>query len=223
MSHFPEFESSVPDCLSPLRLGILMATVEIRPSSPALNQAIEAVCDQLNSEYELGTVNQHPVIAEARAAYRKCGNDPNRYRPSADALMRRIVKGMGLYRINNVVDALNCVSLRSGFSIGGYDVSKIEGAVTAGIGQVGEPYTGIGRGSLNINDLPVLRDQNGAFGSPTSDSERTMISQATEKVLMVFFDFGINELLDESLNLAASLLEGHCHARELVHRSLILK
>ena len=69
------------------------------------------------------------------------------------------------------------ISIKTGFSIGGYDAAKIEGDIELGIGKENEPYEGLGRGVLNIHKLPVFRDEQGAFGSPTSDSERTGVSQ----------------------------------------------
>jgi DNA/RNA-binding domain of Phe-tRNA-synthetase-like protein len=58
-----------------------------------------------------------------------------------------------------VVDLLNLVSVSTGFSIGGYDAERIKGAVVFGIGRKNEPYDAIGRGELNIESLPVFRDE----------------------------------------------------------------
>ena len=69
-----------------------------------------------------------------------------------------------------------------------------------------EPYEGIGRGTLNIEYMPVFRDTLGAFGSPTSDSSRTMVTNETESFLMVFFNFGGMAQLNEALDLATSYL-----------------
>jgi len=126
---------------------------------------------------------------------------------SSEALLRRIVKGSDLYYINNVVDQLNLVSISTGYSIGGYDADKIEGNVEFGIGRLNEPYIGIGRGELNIEGLPVFRDLKGAFGTPTSDSERTMVTEKTKKFLMVIIGFGANEKLNEASKMAVSLLK----------------
>ena len=165
-------------------------------------------------QYRLDGVNKIKTIAETREAYKKLGNDPNRYRPSADSLVRRIVKGMGIYYINNVVDILNLISIQSGFSIGGYDSLAISGNIELSIGKEGEPYNGIGRGGLNITNLPVLRDSTGAFGTPTSDSERTMIKDTTHDILFVFFDFGCNSSLKKYLMKSAELLSDYCSAEK---------
>ncbi len=153
-----------------------------------------------------------PNIAASRDAYKACGKDPARYRLSAEALLRRVVSKKGLYQINNVVDALNFVSISTGLSIGGYDADQIQGKVTMGIGKANEPYEGLGRGELNIEGMPVFRDEKGAFGTPTSDSERTGVRQDTKRFLMVLVSYkGINPLY-EPTQAAVQLLSEYASA-----------
>ena len=185
-------------------------------SPPELIQLLQRKESEVKSSVSLDMVNKIPKIHATRGAYKKLGNDPNRYRPSADSLYRRIVKGLGLYYINTVVDVLNLVSIESGFSIGGYDQEKIEEEIEIGIGRKNEIYTGIGRGALNIMNLPVLRDHLGAFGTPTSDSERTKITFDTTSILFVFFDFGQSDNLSETLNYCSGLLKKFCNADKLI-------
>ncbi|MCK5372347.1 MAG: hypothetical protein KAQ62_27485, partial [Cyclobacteriaceae bacterium] len=164
------------------------------------------------SELTVETISQKPTIKSTKEAYRKLGKDPSRYRPSAEALTRRIVKGKGLYNVNNVVDLLNLVSLESGFSIGGYDADKIEGSIEFGIGRPDEPYQAIGRGNLNIENLPLFRDASGAFGSPTSDSIRTMVTDQTTSFLMILIDFSDDENLEHFVERSVELLEKYASA-----------
>jgi DNA/RNA-binding domain of Phe-tRNA-synthetase-like protein len=134
---------------------------------------------------------------------------------SAEALLRRVANGKGLYRISNVVDQLNLVSVTSGFSIGGYDEEQIVGNIHLGIGAKDEPYQGIGRGELNIAGLPVFRDDLGAFGTPTSDSERTSVSEKTHRFLMIIIDFGGQGELENAGAMAVGLLKKYCHAQHI--------
>jgi DNA/RNA-binding domain of Phe-tRNA-synthetase-like protein len=126
--------------------------------------------------------------------------------------MRRVIKGHQLYRINNVVDLINLVSLRTGFSIGGYDAEKISGDVIFDIGTKDEPYEAIGRGGLNIEFLPVLRDSVSPFGSPTSDSVRTSVTVNTKKFLMIIVGFSGEICTSETLDLSVSLLKKYAAA-----------
>ncbi len=134
--------------------------------------------------YEVADINGIPAIAATRAAYKACGKDPNRYRPSQEQMMRRIVRGLGLYNVSALVDAGNELSLMTGCSVGCFDADKIVGdRLRLGIGREGEPYEGIGRGPLNIAGLPVFRDDVGGIGTPTSDNERTKLSLSTRRLV----------------------------------------
>jgi DNA/RNA-binding domain of Phe-tRNA-synthetase-like protein len=140
---------------------------------------------------------------------------------SAEALLRRVVQGKGLYRVNNVVDLLNLVSVSTGFSIGGYDAEKIAGEVVFGIGRENEPYEGIGRGELNIESLPAFRDNLGAFGTPTSDSVRTSVTWNTKRFLMIIIDFGALPELEDATELAVNLLKKYAGATNMEIKKLI--
>lgn len=209
-------ESLMIKTLGSFRIGVINTKISCRPSTPELISIINYHVNNIQWKYELEEVNKIDTIMETRLAYKKLGNDPNRYRPSADSLIRRIIKGMRLYWISNVVDILNLISIQSGFSIGGYDIAEISGGIKIGVGQKGEPYSGIGRGKLNISKLPVLRDDIGAFGTPTSDSERTMIKETTKEIGFIFYDFGLNSSLEAYLMECAELLTQYCSAKDIL-------
>lgn len=202
-------------CCPRLKLACIEADVTIAETSLELQSDIHRQIGKLNDALALEDISKLPAIEASRKAYKACGKDPARYRLSAEALLRRIVSGKGLYQINNVVDQLNLVSITSGFSIGGYDAAQIQGDIIFGIGRSEEPYSGIGRGELNIENLPVFRDKLGAFGTPTSDSQRTEVSSETKRFLMILIDFWASEQLTEAKNLAVGLLEKYCQATNI--------
>ena len=136
--------------------------------------------------YTVDSSKEMPSIQATRQAYKRCGKDPSRYRPSGEALVRRTLQGKDLYRVSTSVDLVNLASIAYGYSIGGFDADKIQGAtLTLGIGREGEPYEGIGRGPLNIAGLPVWRDELGGIGTPTSDNERTKMDLQTVRLLAI--------------------------------------
>ncbi|MBN1598425.1 MAG: hypothetical protein JW894_09030 [Bacteroidales bacterium] len=207
--------------LGSLRLGLLHAKIiTCSDSSEKLLYEIEKSSQYIKNNYKLDEISKKPIINATRTAYRKAGNDPNRYRPSADSLLRRIVKGNNLYRVNNIVDTLNLISIQSGYSIGGYDAEKIKGDICLGIGRKEEPYKGIGRGQVNIDKLIVLRDSIGAFGTPTSDSERTMITENTVSILWVFYDFGIDASLSSYMTKSETYLKMFSAAKNITIKML---
>ncbi len=190
-----KFDPDFARCVSGYRTLIIEADVDNSPTSPAQMQEMTALADDIAARYAVPDINSIPAIAATRAAYKACGKDPNRYRPSQEQLMRRIVRGLGLYNVNTLVDAGNQLSLLTGCSVGCFDADKIDGTViTLGVGREGEPYQGIGRGELNIAGLPVFRDLTGGFGTPTSDCERTSLTLGTRRLLVTvhLFDPGID-------------------------------
>lgn len=161
-------------------------TVANAPAPQGLWQEIEALGEHYRETLTTETLKERSAIAATRRVYRACGKDPSRYRPAAEALIRRLLQGRELYRIDTLVDLINLASMRFGYSIGGFDADKIEGnTLTLGIGRAGEPYEGIGRGILNIEGLPVYRDNQGGVGTPTSDNERTKIDLHTTHLLVL--------------------------------------
>ena len=206
-----DIKKKLPD----LALGCIECDVVISEENCELWQEIEAVCGAIGHSGELAEVGSHPAIKASRIAYRRCGKDPARYRLSSEALMRRIVKGHQLYRVNNVVDLVNLVSLKSGISIGGYDVNEIVGTVVFDIGKNNEPYEAINRGELNIEFLPVFRDSVSAFGSPTSDSVRTSVTGNTKRFLMVIVGFSGDICTLDTVAQSVELLKKYAKAENI--------
>ena len=198
-----------------LRLGIISCDVVNTPSDEALWEEIAAEEESLRSSMRMEEIARRIPIYETRQAYKKLGKDPNRYRPSAEALCRRILKGYPLYKIDTLVDLINLVSIRTGYSIGGFDAGKIKGDLILGVGQADELFNGIGRGPLNIEGLPVYRDEQGGIGTPTSDEERTKIDLSTTKLLMIINGYSGEEGLMEAVAYAKDLLEKYATARNI--------
>ena len=134
---------------------------------------INTLGEEFKNKLTIETLKEISGIAATRRIYRICGKDPSRYRPAAEALIRRILQGKTLYQIDTLVDLINLASMKYGYSLGGFDADKFVGnTLELGVGKEGEPYEGIGRGMINIQGLPVYRDGIGGVGTPTSDNER---------------------------------------------------
>jgi DNA/RNA-binding domain of Phe-tRNA-synthetase-like protein len=177
-------------------LGCVIAQVESPASPEALIAELQNCEVAISRLGEPRSVLESPQILATRAAYRALGKDPARYRGSAEALLRRIIAGKGLPRINTVVDIINLVSVESRLPIGLYDLAHVQGDMSFRAGRAGETYKGIGKYDLNLEGLPVFCDALGPHGSPTSDSERTMVTSATKQVLAVIISFGGKDGLD---------------------------
>jgi DNA/RNA-binding domain of Phe-tRNA-synthetase-like protein len=196
-------------------LGCVTAQVQALISPPTLINEMQARGEEiLKLPYARGVL-ESPQIAATRAAYKALGKDPARYRGSAEALLRRVIAGKGLPQINAVVDAINLVSVESRLPIGLYDLAHVNGQIVFRAGRSGETYKGIGKFDLNLECLPVFCDELGPHGSPTSDSERTMVTEQTQQALAVIISFSGNEALQPWTERLAELLQRYACGGEI--------
>lgn len=185
----------------------IIATVQNTKYNKILWDEISLCTEEYRATYQIEDVKKIPAIESTRNAYKRLGKDPNRYRPSSEALGRRILRDLSLYQIDTLVDLINLVSIRTGYSIGGFDLDKIEGNIlTLGVGKTDEPYEAIGRGMLNIEGLPVYRDRLGGIGTPTSDNERTKLDLNTTHFLAIINGYNGNDKLSDAVVYMQSLL-----------------
>lgn len=181
----------------------------------------ELINESINvkEKYEISDINKRPAIAATRRAYKALGKEPNRYRPSAEALCRRMVKGHDLYRINTLVDIINLISVRSGYSIGGFDADKINGdTLRLGVGTHDEDFDAIGRGKLNIEFLPIYRDSFGGIGTPTSDNERTKLTIDTRRILICINIYDTEMSVPDTIDYTTSLLKKYANAKNIIFK-----
>lgn len=202
------------------RMILIEADVENGPTPTELTNEINRLAESMSAVLKVEDINRRPEIAATRAAYKRFGKDPNRYRPSQEQMTRRIVRGLGLYTVNALADLGNLLSLKSGCALGVFDRAKIQGnTLTLGRGRAGEEYIGIGRGELNVEGLPILRDSAGGIGTPTSDHERTCVDDSTRHIVMTIHLYGetdtpVNAIADE----AARLLTAYAKAGNITRR-----
>lgn len=199
-----------------LALGVLTATVKVTPHQPDLWRAIGAVTADVRSGLTTDLVSGLPEIAAMRELYRSLGADPNRYRGSAEALLRRLTQGKDLYQVNTVVDINNLTSLASRHPVGSYDLDCVRGPVVFRLGCAGEVYRGIGKREVCLDGLPLFADGDGPFGSPTSDSERTMIRPDTSRISVVVIAACEGGSLRARLADLAGLLDRYAEATDMV-------
>ena len=209
------FDESLVRKLPETALGCLCAGVSIRPSGIELEEMIQNSMADIMEEYTTENLYFFEPVLDTRQAYRTLGKDPSRYRPSSEALLRRIVQGKGIPKVNNVVDCVNFMSFTTGFCIGAWDLDQIKGVAKVGVGLPKEPYETIGRGPMNIEGFPVVRDRLGAFGNPTSDSTRTCIREETKRVCIAIYSFDGGGRFIKLLDKFSNLLFDHADAQDL--------
>jgi DNA/RNA-binding domain of Phe-tRNA-synthetase-like protein len=171
-----------------VKLGLIEANeVQVQLVHTGLAAEMDAVCQRIRRTHTVEQIALLDSVRAVRGMFRAWGVDPSRYRPSSEALLRRVVQGKGLYRISNVVDVCNLCSIETGWPFGLYDRANVAPPIVMRLGQNGESYEGIGKQTWHLAGRPILVDARGPFGCPISDSTRTMITESTRSLLSVIF------------------------------------
>jgi DNA/RNA-binding domain of Phe-tRNA-synthetase-like protein len=161
--------------------------VSVRERDEHLWQHIQALAQRQARAFELEGLSEYEQIAAVRGLQKALGFDPTRYRPSSEALLRRVLKGQGLPQINTAVDVNNLCSLEFLLPMCIYDLRHVRGQVRVRIGRPAESYRGIGRQVFQAEHKVVFADDDGIMGSSVSDSERTKVTTTTTDILLAIY------------------------------------
>src|SRR5579872_4467206 len=161
--------------------------VTVQERDERLWQQVETLCQQQAREFALEKLAEYAQIAAVRGLQKSFGFDPTRYRPSSEALLRRVLKGQGLHSVNAAVDVNNLCSLEWLLPMCIYDLRNVNGQARVRIGQPGEEYPGIGRQIFSAENKVIIADESGIMGSTVSDSERTKVTTATTDILLAIY------------------------------------
>lgn len=182
------FDPVIQRKIPKLKLGILIAqNVTINIKSELVTKQFQELEHYLKAQFKDHPPSLNEIVSDVRRMYRRIGWEPTNYRPSSEAMIRRILKGIGLYNINNLVDLGNVVSARFHLPMGLYDYDKIDGDIIIDVGKEGESYQGISKEKIRGTGKMVLRDNIGIFGNPTADSKRTSLTEKSKTILAIFF------------------------------------
>ena len=199
-----------------IRLGCLRFTAEVKaPDERFWAEMEETYLPQVRAAIEGRSWSEIPGIRGSRLMYKAFGRNPGRYRVSSEALIRRVRRSDPLYRINSVVDVNNLISVQSGLSVGSYDLEKVQGSIVMRRGAAGETYPGIGKDAIDLENLLVLTDELGAFGSSMSDSTRSMVTLESRDILVVLHCFENDLDLPALLEETESAFERYANAQNV--------
>ncbi|MFO7652897.1 MAG: phenylalanine--tRNA ligase beta subunit-related protein [Candidatus Krumholzibacteriia bacterium] len=193
----------------------------VRPE-PAVQAETAALARRLRAEHAGRRPGEIPGLQEARKLYNAFGMEPTRYRPSSEALLRRVLQEKEITAVNNAVDCGNLAALSFLLPLGLYDLDRVEGDVVLRVGRPGEEYPGIRKGAVHLEGRLGLFDAAGPFGSPTSDSLRTSVQAGTTRLLAVIMATAgyPPDRLAAHAGMLGDLCTRHCRARTVVHHRL---
>ena len=150
---------------------------------------VEIVKKDIKKELTIKRLRNHPIIRAYRDFYwHYLKIDPTKIRPSGEALARRLLRDKEFPKLVNLIDAYNLASAKTFISFGAYDYNKLKFPLYFSFAQKDMPFLGIGMKEpkyLKGTEL-LLMDQEGIINVyPYRDANRTKITGATKKVLLV--------------------------------------
>ncbi|MEM0010850.1 MAG: phenylalanine--tRNA ligase beta subunit-related protein [Candidatus Bathyarchaeia archaeon] len=197
-------------------LAVLIEDLRVTAGNPELETLMEETIKEVKSKYRAESLKDVPSIRAYRDFFWRIGLDPTKNRPAAEALIRRILLGNPLPKINAFVDSLNIASIKSEVAIGSFDVDKIVGSrALIRYARCGEEFYGIGMSKPMVmrGCEVVISDDAGLIAMyPYRDSERTKICENTKKALLIFCGVpgvGVN-MLSKAMNITVDLLTKFC-------------
>src|SRR4029078_5677631 len=125
--------------------------VRVQESPEELKAMLNGLAEDYAGKWKDAPLGDIPTVKRIRTIFHRTGLDPTRYRPSSESLLRRAVKGKGLYFINSVVDLVNYFSLKTLWPMVLYDADQLKPPIAWRAGREGESYEGIGRDRLNLS------------------------------------------------------------------------
>lgn len=171
-----------------LKIGIIYYNKIVVSDSPQMIKGrIQLYQENLFLEIQETPVTERAGIAEWRKLWKLLGADPNRYRHSAESLMRRVAKQNYLTPFHSAVDLNNFFSLQYEVPIGIYDMNKLQGDIEIALGDEETGYEGLNGRYNSLKNILYTHDELGAFGSPFVDSQRTAVTEQTTSALQILY------------------------------------
>jgi DNA/RNA-binding domain of Phe-tRNA-synthetase-like protein len=166
---------------------LFWAWLEVTPGGEEQLAALrERVVGRVRASFDSDALSSHPTIAALRALFRAAGCDPTRYRPSSEALLRRLLKGEPLPAIHPLVDVNNCLSAILGVPCCVVAEGTVSPPFVLRAGRPGESYESL-RGPLNLEGKPLLADAEGPVDTPISGSQRVKVREGTRRALLTAY------------------------------------
>lgn len=183
-----QLNTSLTTIIPDFKIGIIHYTKIIVEESPQMIKGrTQLYQENLFLDLQDIPVTEKAGVREWRTIWKTLGADPNRYRHSAEALLRRIAKQNYLTPFHSAVDLNNFFSLQYEIPVGIYDTAKLVDAIDITLGTEETTYEGLNGRDVTLKSIPASVDMIGAFGSPFVDSKRTAVTEQTTAALQIFY------------------------------------
>ncbi|WP_226670898.1 B3/4 domain-containing protein [Metabacillus litoralis] len=171
------------------KIGVVTyENIHVSDSPQMLKGRLQLFQESLYFDYLDKKVTEIPAINEWRKLFKLVGTDPNRYRPSNEALYRRVQKQHFLTNVNSAVDMNNFLSLQYQIPLGIYDYDHLVGEnISIKIGTSSDTYVALNERDIVLTNKILSQDQQGPFGSPFVDSKRSAVTSSTVNAIHLIY------------------------------------
>ena len=155
---------------------------------PELEAFKEEVIREIRGSYDLKTVKDNVIFRAYRDFFWRIKVDPTKIRPAAEALIRRVLRGRPLPRINSLVDAYNLASMKSEIAFAAFDADELHNGLVMRFAVEREEFLGIGMGKpvrLTGNEVVISDGETLLAIYPYRDAEESKITEDTRNVLLL--------------------------------------
>jgi DNA/RNA-binding domain of Phe-tRNA-synthetase-like protein len=162
--------------------------VKIQKKNEELENFKLEIIAQVRNEYNLDALKDHQIFRAYRDFFWRIGIDPTKIRPAAEALIRRILAGKTIPRINTLVDTYNLASIKSRIALATFDADKLEGDLIMRFAIEGEEFYGIGMEDplvLKGGEIVLSDNEKMIAVYPYRDANNTKVTEKTKNVTIV--------------------------------------
>jgi DNA/RNA-binding domain of Phe-tRNA-synthetase-like protein len=166
---------------------LFWAHLELTPGGAERLGALRAeVVRKARAGLTMENLSAHPTVSALRKLFKTAGCDPTRYRPSSEALLRRILKGDEIPPLHPLVDLNNCLSVELAVPCCVMRDGSFTPPLVLRAGKEGEGYESL-RGPFNLEGKPLLADTLGPLDAPITGNERVKIISETHSAWLVAY------------------------------------
>jgi DNA/RNA-binding domain of Phe-tRNA-synthetase-like protein len=203
-----------------LIIGVIIATeVKNTDHSPEIEELLRGAEAHVQNNIDTETFKEHPNIAALQEVHRSFGSNPNKFPPSTQALVKRVLKGGQLPSINPIVDLYNVISLKHIVCAGAEDLDACKGDIRLAYADGGESFRPLGEEEEDPPEAGelVYKDDVGIICRKLNwrEGDRTKITNETQNAVIVVEGFPpfTHEELTQTMTELSELLQKYCDAQ----------
>ena len=187
-------------------LACNVKSIKVETQNVELEKFKDEITEKVREKYDLDSVKNLSTFRAYRDFFWRVGIDPTKNRPAAEALIRRILGGRTIPRINTLVDAYNLASVKTEIALATFDANKLKGDLLMRFAEEGEKFLGIGMEKpmlLQGGEIVVSDSEKLVAIYPYRDADSTKITEKTKNVTLLVC--GVPGIGEETLQNAAQV------------------